>query len=246
MFNIDVLSDLHDRFGVKDRLDFMANDPADHLLITGDLTENGDLKEYQRMGDWLAPWGGCLTVVPGNHDAGLAGNLYQQIRLDRFDREFGTNFLGWNDPSVTELGKLSASKAVIIGLDSNRETWWPGDFARGRIGWYQRWCLLQLLIKYRGWVRIVALHHHPFYRHPFMCLTDSEKLMKILAGRCEVLCFGHKHRQERCTEQEKRYRIPCILASGASYKERTAWRIRIFETRFGGMVLAGLVPIIKD
>lgn len=228
---LSILSDIHNKAAIVERLAYIQRyRPFDWLLITGDLTHNGATAEYEWLAHMLEYWVGRLIVVPGNHDAGLLGNVFMRRLLARFDDTFGTRFLGVNSPAVTEIIQPEGSRrgVVVIGLDSNRETWFPGDFARGRIGIWQRWKLGWDLNRYKGWTRIVALHHHPFERHPFLCLSDSRKFMAVVENSCEVLCFGHKHEQERCRAEEERYGIPYILASGASYKEDRGWRV-IFD-----------------
>jgi len=221
--NILHISDLHNRREMLTRLKVIRKKyPNDHLLLTADVTHNGYAKEYRQMALWLDYWisRNLLLVCPGNHDAGPLGNIYSRACMQRFDRTFDTSFTGWNKPKVVELGK----DVVVFLLDSVRETWWPGDFACGRIGWWQRRWLQVQLNAYRGKCRIVACHHHPFTRHPFMKMTDAAKLMKILRGRCEILCFGHRHKMQIWQDFEG---IPFVFAAGATYKEECVWRIRI-------------------
>jgi 3',5'-cyclic AMP phosphodiesterase CpdA len=44
---------------------------VDHVLITGDLTEDGDSSQFEALGELLDRSGidpSCVTIVPGNHD----------------------------------------------------------------------------------------------------------------------------------------------------------------------------------
>lgn len=214
MFRFGHFSDWH--FHKDQRKNIEANRTANivnerypnHIQIhTGDIVDDGLEKQYLNARKVLGGY-----VCPGNHGYGVGGNWYSRASAKLFDFFFGTNYYGLNRPKV-DLLEDGDTKIALIGLDSCRETWWPGDFARGRIGWYQRLRLDWYLDKYIDYVRIVYLHHHPFYRHPFLALSDSKKLMRVLRERCEVLCFGHKHVSEMW---ENRDGIKFILASDDS------------------------------
>ena len=45
----------------------------------------------------------------------------------------------------------------------------------------------------RDCVKIVFLHHHPFYHSSLFRLLDGKALMRLVFGRAEVIAFGHKH-----------------------------------------------------
>jgi hypothetical protein len=52
---------------------------ADHLLITGDLTEDGDMAQFELLAELLADSRippERITLVPGNHDAYTEGGTY--------------------------------------------------------------------------------------------------------------------------------------------------------------------------
>jgi len=76
---------------------------------------------------------------------------------------------------------------------------------------------------------VVHLHHHPFLypdENPIMVgvekighwLKDGEGFMGVLAGRIDILLFGHEHRHLNFvgTEICDGYRIPWILSCGKS------------------------------
>ena len=230
------ISDMHfhrhdkDNKATKKLLKYVhQNYPHHYLVITGDITDDGAEEQYGIAHNALKMFEWRLYPSPGNHDAGKAGNLYQRKRLKRFDRWFNTKFIGLNKPKVDKI-VIGNTIVALIGLDSNRETWWPGDWARGRIGIYQRWCLKRELKRNADAVRMVYFHHHLFIRHIlnkiFLQMTDANKLMEILAGNCEVVMFGHKHHQERWQNHKG---IPHVLAAGAMSEEETAWEITIEE-----------------
>jgi hypothetical protein len=74
---------------------------------------------------------------------------------------------------------------------------------------------------------IVHLHHHPFLfpdenwieegiEYIGHWLKDGEALLSVLAGRIDVLLFGHEHHHLNFsgTDLSKDYRIPWILSCG--------------------------------
>lgn len=230
------VSDLHfhrhdnDNKATIGALEFVAqNYPDHHLVITGDITDDGHEEQYGRAYDVLRGFVPKLYLSPGNHDFGFAGNFYDRRRARLFDRCFSVplrqngKFAGFNKPVVNVLEE-SGTKVVLISLDSNRETWWPGDFACGRIGFWQCWRLKGILDRHTDAVRAVYFHHHPFERKYYLEMTDADKVMKILSGRVEVVMFGHRHRQERWENKEG---IPHVLAAAAMFEENPAWEITI-------------------
>ena len=57
---------------LRSALDAVVASGADHLVISGDLTELGDDAEFERFAEVLADAAidpGDVTLVPGNHDA---------------------------------------------------------------------------------------------------------------------------------------------------------------------------------
>lgn len=230
------ISDLHFHRYHKDNkatmraLEFIARTyPNHHLVITGDITDDGYVEQYRRAYDVLKNFKPKLFISPGNHDFGFAGNVYEYRRARRFDRflsvplEQKGTFAGFNKPIVDEIEE-GGTKVVLISLDSNRETWWIGDFACGRIGFWQRLYLKRILDSHTDAVRMVCFHHHPFDRRFYAKMTDADKVMKILKGRAQVVMFGHRHRQARWRDKEG---IAHVLAAGAIFEEKAAWEITI-------------------
>lgn len=76
MYRIVHLSDLHysteNRETVRALLEAVARCQPDHLVISGDLSEDGRTVQFRGLRDLLWKQGFCsadrLTVVPGNHD----------------------------------------------------------------------------------------------------------------------------------------------------------------------------------
>jgi len=231
MLTFAALSDLHNIYGHLPQL--KQKFPEALWLITGDITDNGFDVEYSKARAALAVLDFYLCV-PGNHDYGRMGNFYNSAAADRFDDTLTEHWKGQkfkhNKPAI-KLTDNGSEKVCIIGLNSNLKTILPFDFACGRIGLKQRLWLWWYLHKYRDYVKIIILHHHPFmHTNPFMWLQDSEKFMKLIASKVDVLLFGHRHRFESKERQAARYRIKHILASGSpkeKYPNNKFWLLRI-------------------
>jgi hypothetical protein len=69
------------------------------------------------------------------------------------------------------------------------------NFARGEIGTKQMKIVKNITtnIKYKDWVKIVLLHHHPIYNNYFLKLEDADEFLKIIWDTFDIICFGHKH-----------------------------------------------------
>lgn len=223
------ISDLHiHRSGnsaVAKVLTFIRKNYQDHrLIVTGDVTDNGSAKEYLEAKRLLAMFP-YYYACPGNHDYGFKGNYYSKSAARRFDSFFGTSYYGWNRPKIDYI-EQDGTKVVLIGLDSNLETKHPFDFAQGKIGLWQRFWLGQALRKYANAAKIVYFHHHLFWTNPLLTLKDKQKVMRLLYGQAEVVCFGHQHHSEIWEAAEKPW---FILSAGKLAEQATAREITIEE-----------------
>lgn len=213
-------------------------DQAPLVVITGDLTDDGELEQIelartalQRLHDR-----GCrLIAVPGNHDLGRDGCCADVKRLAWFQAAF-CQPAAFSYPRAGSFGSLT-----VIELNSMQEETGVFDrfWADGELGEHQLEALDQLLrdhqpLRDRALTKvIVCLHHHPFFfpdssllellgNWATHWLKDGKRLMQILAGRVDALLYGHEHRQwdfslpianYRLTTT---YRIPVILCCGSS------------------------------
>jgi predicted phosphodiesterase len=175
------------------------------VLIAGDLTDSAtkaQFRETRRLLDQLARTNPILAV-PGNHDYAWKGNIIRETGWEDWVRYLGSP-LGWGreevhwlgegfEPAGIEgLGVWQDGPCVYFGIDSGD----PRDrqaSARGYISDKVADGLRASLEKYAGKTRIAFLHHHPFDDKLFTKLHGSAKLMKSLAGNCELFLFGHEH-----------------------------------------------------
>jgi 3',5'-cyclic AMP phosphodiesterase CpdA len=141
---------------------------ADLILITGDITDRGDIASWTvfRQAIHTAELANRVKALPGNHDIcslGLA-RLPAGAALALADREkarqgllhcgLETRFPWAHQPHPS---------IVVIGVDSNNAGNLNGATnAVGNIGFYQLEALARVLRRYQAVpIKIIALHHSP-------------------------------------------------------------------------------------
>ncbi len=244
------LSDLHIHSNAIDNQEVMVTlnhilkkYPGHHIIITGDITDDGSVKQYEQALALLRPFEGRIFICPGNHDFGASGNFYSHERALRFDEMLvtplhqGGTFKGDNTP-VVNLLQEDGITIMLIALDSNLETQNAFDFACGEIGDSQLDSLYTLLSTADpGTRKIVFFHHHPFMvNNPFMELKDAQLLARTLYGKADVILFGHKHEMK---QWENRWGSKYMLASDNSPGKNYAKEISIDISK----ILVAPVPV---
>ena len=154
----------------------------DAVLITGDLTNDGDLSTFQALADMLAALKLPIYPIPGNHD----------------DRELIRK-------AFPDIKALSASGPLcyviddfpvrVLALDSSVDGKPYGRLGDAQLSW-----LGERLDENRKKPTIVMLHHPPFKtgigHMDWSMLRDGEGLAALIQGHGHVervLC-GHVHR----------------------------------------------------
>ena len=150
----------------------------DMIILTGDITNNGYYRQYERAIDYLAMFEAPLFAVPGNHDA-------RNLGYQTFEELVGER--SWKLTKDDEF--------AVIGLDSS-----AADDNRGHIGLPQHlWMEHQLdkcVVEER--FSIVALHHHvisiPQTGRERNVLSDAGDILKTLTSHgVDLVLSGHKH-----------------------------------------------------
>jgi 3',5'-cyclic AMP phosphodiesterase CpdA len=211
------------------------------ILLTGDIVDDGQKKQYKQTAKILAPLFNNenfnVWPVPGNHNYGWNGVHAQRQRFKYFKKAF----YGLENVSYPHV-KIDSFGNIFIGLNSMKaETdYWDGLLADGELGSRQIHNVSGILnsidklppSERKKTKVVVHLHHHPFLfpdenwiekgiEKIGHWLKDGEGLMRVLAGRIDILLFGHEHRHlnffgtEICAD----YRIPWILSCGKSTKK---------------------------
>jgi 3',5'-cyclic AMP phosphodiesterase CpdA len=177
----------------------MAEQPIDHVAVTGDLVNISLPQEFESAARWLRTLGPAdkVTVIPGNHDAYVA--VENDEGLGRW-RDYMTD-LAWERgdgtpsadsfPFVRRIGPLA-----LIGLSSAVPT--APFFASGTLGSIQLAALRDTLAQLgsEGAFRVVLIHHPPLYGkgHRRKALTDAQEFGDVVrAVGAELVLHGHMH-----------------------------------------------------
>lgn len=168
-------------------VDIMEN-PPQVLVITGDLTDRGDLASHKWVASQLAlvkAAGTTVLVIPGNHDIG------KEVTREQFAQMYAD--YGYSSP-VRDKNSLSyvcepVKGLVVLGIDSNGDSGAAIKWAAGQAA------------DYKGKNVIAMMHHHliPHFLKEEKLLTTSvvegsqasrDALMK--AG-VHLVFTGHTH-----------------------------------------------------
>ncbi len=199
---------------------------ADHLVVTGDITNLSLEHEYEDARVLLeeAAQQTEVTVVPGNHDIYLPSTH----RRRRFSHHFG-RLLQSDLPQLARdlpAGSFPCVKLrghlAIIALSSGVPR--PPLVASGYVGHAQLEALEAVLAhpEVRRRTSIVLIHHPPVDTRPRIAqlrdgLVDAAALRRPLARLSRgLVLFGHLHVRVRCGILTASGSLDVIGASGAA------------------------------
>jgi 3',5'-cyclic AMP phosphodiesterase CpdA len=169
---------------------------ADHLVITGDLTEDGHDEQFEVLGDELRRGPlppEAVTLVPGNHDAYTDGAAFERALRGPLSAWALTSRPG----AVTRLGSTT-----IVALSTAVQQHYTRSI--GALGGDQLQ-VLRATVTVRAFARgvvILALHHPPFglRMSPLQWLdglVEHRSMRGILAEHPHVaVLHGHTHRAQ--------------------------------------------------
>jgi len=199
-----------------------ARHGVDHVVIAGDLSQNGRQRQFAALREILKEYNDPrrLSVVPGNHDvsyrefiakgrakpnhpAKLTGFLevFNHVIPAAYPPELRLDKQGVF-PSVKFIGPRES--VVLIGIDttSGFSTHMPGLNSLGNVSRAQFAALREILETkaLASRTKIVLMHHHPmivpFYNwfDNFKSLMRSKRLLDLLyERRVDLILHGHKH-----------------------------------------------------
>jgi len=149
----------------------------DSIVITGDLTNEGLIKEYEKCKELLSKFNAKkIITISGNHDYRNTGYLH-------FKKYFPFE-------AVNELSE----DIVLVTVGTSRP-----DRNEGEIGYRQNLWLERTMKKYKDRVKILAMHHHligiPDTGADRLTAIDAGDVLRtILATNVDLVLCGHKHR----------------------------------------------------
>jgi len=147
----------------------------DILIISGDLTDDGHLFEYEKASEFIRRFEvENRIVVPGNHDARNDG-------FKLFEEFFGDRFSTYEDENV-----------FILAMDSSSP-----DTDEGHIG-RENYHLIKNMKNRRDKIKIIVLHHHvipiPHTGREQNILVDAgDVLGHIVDSGVHLVLSGHRH-----------------------------------------------------
>lgn len=180
------------------------------LIITGDLTNEGHIHEYEIAQDYIEKIKiEKKLIVPGNHDARNGGyKIFEEIYKTRFPY-------------------FENDKIIILGLDSTEPDIDDGHIGRGN---YKR---ITDKISENKKLKIIALHHHiipiPGTGRERNILVDSGEVLKLFTElKTDFVLSGHKH-LPWVWKLEKTYFITAGTATSRRLKGRSYPSCNIME-----------------
>ena len=149
----------------------------DTILITGDLTNEGLIKEYEKCKNLISKLN-CKKVITisGNHDYRNSGYL-------AFKKFFPFE-------AINELG----NDIVLVTVGTARP-----DRNEGEVGYRQNLWIERTMEKYKNKIKILAMHHHlvgiPDTGSDRVTVIDAGDVLRtILDTKVDLVLCGHKHR----------------------------------------------------
>lgn len=149
----------------------------DFIVVTGDLTNEGLMKEYEQCKNLLTKFNAKKIVsISGNHDYRNTGYLL-------FKKYFPFE-------TINELN----DKVVLVTLGTARP-----DRNEGEVGYRQNLWLERTMKKYKDKIKILAMHHHlvaiPDTGSDQLTVVDAGDVLRtILDTGVDLVLCGHKHR----------------------------------------------------
>ena len=176
------LSDIHVGSQFQDEvfekvIDEVNSLDPDAVVITGDLTNEGLVKQYEKCKSLISQINvKNIITVSGNHDYRNTGYLL-------FKKYF----------PIQTINELS-SDVVLVTLGTARP-----DRDEGEVGFRQTLWLERTMKKYSDKVKILAMHHHligiPDTGSDRLTAIDAGDVLRtILDSKVDLVLCGHKHR----------------------------------------------------
>lgn len=149
----------------------------DAVVITGDLTNEGLVKEYEKAKSLISKFNAKKIIsISGNHDYRNTGYLL-------FKKYFPLE-------TINEIG----DDIVLITVGTARP-----DRNAGEVGYRQNLWIGRTLEKYQDRIKIVAMHHHliaiPDTGSDQLTVVDAGDVLRtVIETGVDIVLCGHKHR----------------------------------------------------
>jgi 3',5'-cyclic AMP phosphodiesterase CpdA len=226
-------------------LDTAKANGADHFVISGDVTELGDPKEFEHLACILHEAripDGALTIVPGNHDAYTTPGGWKKA--------LEGPLAPWASASADEPGKVVVRGDVAI-LPIDTSCYQSIAFSRGVFSREAAQAVERRLSDYamRDKTMVIVVHHPPFEKQTnpvwawIDALSGGKQLIDILRGHPRAqLLHGHLHRVvDRIVGLGKNAAARArIFGASATVDDTECARVRLYDVRDGWLEAIGL------
>lgn len=172
----------------------MQEAQPDRIILTGDLVNQGDEQDHQKMAALLRKVNEAVPVrvIPGNHDLAMVtreefANLYH---------EFGYDQAYSRDPDSLSYAELTDAGVLLVLLDTNSER--PGGsegtVSDATLKWLQD---MGEQARQSGWL-MLTFSHHNLLDHTVTASSDivaAADTVKVLLEQLNVKTHisGHRH-----------------------------------------------------
>jgi len=212
---------IHDRAVLDKIVADLKAQGADHIAVTGDLTNISLPEEFTRALAWLEAIGPAsdVTVIPGNHDAYVHSAAHAAERVWNgymrgddaqpvHSRASGNPEPASQSQQFPSLGPRSRGDErnfrgfpfvrrrgplALIGLSTAVPT--GLGMATGRVGAEQLAALAATLDAQKDALRVVLIHHPPVSKAAHhKLLTDAPEFLRVIAAHgADLVLHGHDH-----------------------------------------------------
>jgi len=213
------ISDLHvgSQF-LQEKFDVLVDEVnqinPDAIVVTGDLTNEGLMQEYEKCKSLLTRFNTKkIIAISGNHDYRNTGYLL-------FKKFFPFETINELDENV-----------VLVTLGTARP-----DRNEGEVGYRQNLWLDRTMKKYKDRVKILAMHHHlvaiPDTGSDQLTVVDAGDILRtIMTNHVDLVLCGHKHRPWIWN-----FGKPMVVNAGTATSERVRG---LFENTYNIITISG-------
>lgn len=210
---------------------------ADHLVVSGDLTELGDDAEFELFGEILESSGIAperITLIPGNHDAYTARDGWKRALAGPLAAWAPSSAVAGAGAHVVDRGDVAF---IPLDVTKHQPLIWSGGELRPDTA--KRIDTLAADPAFAGKPLVIVIHHPPFPKHDNAAyrfvdsLEGSELVYDLLARHRNLhLLHGHFH---RVLDRDRMFGAP-----GVADDVDNEPRVRIYDVKDSALVSAGL------